>query len=101
LREVIGDDQPGKVHPALTVVEHDAVGDRDDLAGVGQDVVGAEGQFHCHVPAGGGGGFKDEGLEAAAVGDRLVEPPAAAAGTQGRGGFANQAQAGRVSFTLR
>jgi len=42
LREVIGDNQPGEVHPALTTVEHDAVGRGDDLAGVGQDVVGAE-----------------------------------------------------------
>ena len=92
MREAIGDDQPGEVHPALAAVEHDAVGCGDDLGGMRQDMVGAEGQFHFHVPAGGGGGFKDEGLEASAVGNRLVEPPAAAAGAQGRGGFADQAQ---------
>ena len=76
----------------MTMVKHDAIGGRDDLACVRQDVVGAEAQFHFHVPAGPGGGFKDEGLEATAVGDRLVEPPSAAAGAQGRGGFADQAQ---------
>lgn len=92
MRKAFGDDQPGEVHPALTVVEHDAVGGGDDLGGMRQDVVGAETQFDLHVPAGGGGGFKDEGLEASAVGDRLVEPPAATAGAQSRGGFADQAQ---------
>src|ERR1019366_5635482 len=63
--------------------------------GVGQDVVGAEAQFHVHVPAGAGGFLQNEGLEASAVGNRLVEPPAAAAGTQGHGGFADQAQDGK------
>src|ERR1017187_3425992 len=53
--KVAGDDQPGEVHPALTAVERDAVGGCDDLAGVRQDVVGTEGQFHFHVPAGAGG----------------------------------------------
>ena len=95
LREAIGDDQLGEVHPALTAVKHDAVGRGNNLAGVRQDVVGTEGQFHFHVPAGVGGSFQYEGLEAAAVGDRLVEPPTAAADTQGRGGFTDQAQGGQ------
>src|ERR1035437_508731 len=60
-----------------------------------QDVVGTEDQFHFHVPAGANGFLQNDGLEASAVGNRLVEPPAATAGTQGRGGFADQAQNGK------
>ena len=76
------------------MVEHDAVGSGDDLAGVRQDMVRAEGQFRLHFPAGVAGGFEDERLEASAVRHRLVEPPATAAHAPGLRGFPNQLQGG-------
>src|ERR1035437_498828 len=45
LWNAFGKAQPGEVYPALRTVKHDAVGRGDDLAGMRQDVVGAEGQF--------------------------------------------------------
>lgn len=58
-------------------------------------MVRAEGQFRFHFPAGGGGGFEDEGFEASAVGNRFVEPPAAAAYAPGQRGFPDQLQGGQ------
>ena len=64
------------------------------LVCVRQNVIGAESQFHFHVPAGFGGDLANEGLETPAVGNRLVEPPATTAHAQCRGSFADQSQRG-------
>jgi hypothetical protein len=95
LRNPFGDDQPGKVHPSLAVVEHDAVRSGDDLVGVRQDMVRIEGQLRLHFPAGGAGGFEDERLEASAVRHRFVEPPATAVHAPGLRGFPDQLQGGQ------
>ena len=48
MRKAFGDDQPGEVHPALTVVEHDAVGGGDDLGGTLP--IGHEMKFRLDFP---------------------------------------------------
>ena len=77
LRYVSFDGQSRQIHPAGTTVEDDAVGGGDDLGGDGKRRVGIGVKLDVPIPILGRGGFQEKRPQAAAVGYRRVEQPAA------------------------
>jgi 3-oxoacyl-[acyl-carrier protein] reductase len=56
LRQVAVNHTPNQVQPAFAPIQYHAVGRGHDLAGLGQDFVRIENQFHVSIPAPAGGG---------------------------------------------
>lgn len=97
LRNPLRNDDAREIDPLPAPVQDNTIGSGNNLVRASQEMVRTEGEFDVHAPTGVAGNFENESFEASAIGDGLIEQPAAAADAQGRCGIAHDSQR-RESF---